>query len=442
MSVYGRQSIPEPINEAYFGKTKELQRAEELLGQWRSKYSGLSNRYFTRAAADPLKQLFQQQMAECFGFSEFLLILDNKNYTTVRTIPSAVNIVGQMGKVKKTSTGYKFDGTVDCLVFDSTYSVFGNILNDGELLSVYLHEIGHNFSPHVSAFVNTKNLLLMASVYLSLIGIFLNRHRLKDTATTFKLIIGATAIGRKLYSALDKALSTSELLAAIVSLGGAIASIKSNISNTIEGILTPFMFTTIITKCLPEHVLHLITSPVELLIFAPAYVDERIADQFPVMYGYGPEFSSAMYKIEHTDSGSSYKEVINEIPIANWIYDLYMIPINWLYGLFDEHQTGASRRANEINYLEAELRKNGLSATRRKDIINDLNEINAQITDLQDNVRKVKGSAVFDAYQSLAYKLKHGDDPREILANADKDVKRMDSMSTKTKSWFESIEPI
>lgn len=98
MAVYSEANKYKPknqvIQEAYFGKTPELQEAERILGEWRSKYYGSGNRFVTAAAADPLFYEFCDKMADIFGFSEYLVVLRGDIESGSSTIPVGFYLQG------------------------------------------------------------------------------------------------------------------------------------------------------------------------------------------------------------------------------------------------------------------------------------------------------------------------------------------------------------
>ena len=62
------------------------------------------------------------------------------------------------------------------------------------------------------------------------------------------------------------------------------------------------------------------------------------------------------------------------------------------------------------------------------EIENDLKTFDKEIDNVEKQAIKLGGDAVMDKYAVLMSKIQKGDDPRELLFDAEKDVQRMDRL--------------
>ena len=97
-------------------------------------------------------------------------------------------------------------------------------------------------------------------------------------------------------------------------------------------------------------------------------VDEKFADQFVAMYGYGNDFITAFTKMDY--SYGPIEDKLKNVPIINIlvglnkIYDRYLVRSIGL----DEHPAVKSRMMSQITQLEGELKNQDMSPEMRKDI--------------------------------------------------------------------------
>ena len=86
-------------------------------------------------------------------------------------------------------------------------------------------------------------------------------------------------------------------------------------------------------------------------------VDEKFADQFACMYGYGAELSSAFNKLGNTES--SFTKTLKKVPIFNIVVGLgkIMYDINYnFWTMRDTHPTNIARIRYQVEQMELELK--------------------------------------------------------------------------------------
>ena len=119
-------------------------------------------------------------------------------------------------------------------------------------------------------------------------------------------------------------------------------------------------------------------NPLTWIILPLGYRQERSADNFPTMYGYGQDAISYFNKIEsHKSKGMSN-------PIIGIALDLITTPAQIINGVFDPKPDGISRAYDQIKMLEYELSKTDLDPKMRAVIKSDLDLCKKNIKSLVD----------------------------------------------------------
>lgn len=421
MAVYGKNNLKknQVLQEAYFGKTPEIEEAEKILGQWRSKYMGTGNRYVTAAAADPLFQEFCDKMADIFGFEEYIILLRGELMANSATPMIGQLFIGHSAKVTKTKTGYKFDGTPIMIQYCYPWMLFDPKYTDAEIMAITLHEIGHNFSHKASTAVCLQDIFYL----------FITMVRMIIACTTNPAEAAAAALqctssGRKIYSYILKSVNSSKLHAFTYSFASFLMSLPVTIMYNVFSILNVAVPPAVLVKIALENLLK------NNLLVISGIKDERIADNFATIYGYGPDLYTGLRKIE-LNSVSSVS-AIHKVPVLGWVYDLLSIPQKWVLSLADAHPTSNTRRKAQINYLEAEMKKEGIPSNARRAILSDLRQFDEDLDEIAKNASKLGGSMIWDKYAEIMNSFSRGDDPRELFFDYDNDVKRMDRLGEST----------
>ena len=148
------------------------------------------------------------------------------------------------------------------------------------------------------------------------------------------------------------------------------------------------------------------------------YTDEKFADTFAAIYGYGPELHSGLQKI-YTEIFKQYPQTRNSILVILNAYNLYINDLfAFMMGVQDEHPNDLARMKVAADYLKKEISREGLDPKMKTRMINQLDELNKIIDEYinfpkdQDNMRVIR------TYYTLLYK-KFGGDRREKIADND-----------------------
>ena len=146
-------------DEAYFGKTKEFKQMEECIQNLKDEYQD-SLLHLGNIENNSNWQKLRKLLEDKFGFYSLSLILKRDSLPNACTYPVSCTIDGaaQMSKYAVVDKGLKYNKNCKCctLVYVTDTLFFNEKLTSAEVLSVLLHEIGHNFDEvcykHLCAF--------------------------------------------------------------------------------------------------------------------------------------------------------------------------------------------------------------------------------------------------------------------------------------------------
>jgi len=342
-----------PINEAYIGKTKDLLAMEKAIHEMRKDHMG--DIYFVNVDASDFNRLAEK----VFGFRTFALNIFPSNIYNAYTIPVDIKLDMNSLNTKKNSlcdkNGFKYkkEAGYCCITNISTGLIFSEEFTDGEVLAVILHEIGHNFASVVDKGIGVNQFIFKyIYVILQLVNIAQGQLRLDiplNALDNFKVKV-EEIIRNKMPG-----------LAYIVGFFRGIKGIASDIFTNIMALLG---------KVFGYNVYASVVKKLTQFIFKPTgYTNEKIADNFATVYGYGPELSTALSKFERK-SGIVTTDFVNEIPVIGDILEFNTLPAEIILSAFDEHPIWVERSEDQIRLLEAELKKSSLDPKMKK-VIND-----------------------------------------------------------------------
>lgn len=412
-SDYGKESV---INEAYFGKSKDLKDAERILGIYRRKY--FSHKYVNSCNADPLLYEFEDMLAEIFGFKSVCIDVSPSMQANAYTYKVSCMLVGKTTKIKKDKNGFRYDGTPTLYIQIYSYLIFNDKFTDGEIMAILLHEVGHNFSARRSMILNVESYAVLASVLFNLILDIVSLRLLKFCKDLFN----TTSTGREIAKAIRDYIHSNDAFSYVYSLVKFLIKAPRDILDNIFGL---FPSSSILNpdKLLDKFIKRLSKKHVFVV---SGFIDERIADNFATIYGYGPETMSVQTKVGKMPMPSV--EMIHNIPLLGWIYDIYSIPVRYVLLLADEHPNDMSRVKAQYNYLLAEMDKCN-KPKLKKELELEIRRCEEVLDKIDaDSKNILSGSVVQDMYNKVALKLRKGDDIREYLANYERDSKAWDKL--------------
>lgn len=153
------------------------------------------------------------------------------------------------------------------------------------------------------------------------------------------------------------------------------------------------------------------------------YADEKFADSFPRMYGYGPELISGLAKLD-TQSNSAVEYIAdNYFPLLPAIYGVYNLPFMLAKITFDEHPQKFDRFNFVISDIEKELARTDLDPKTKKKIKQDAIEMKNEYEKYQKSMLKLNKNSAYNLYSAITIKLFGGSLKSKVASrNVNKDI--------------------
>lgn len=412
------------IDEVYFGKTPELLAIEKQLSVFRNKHMG-SYVINPGVNSDPDLIKFDRMMEDYFGFGCFTMKIVNEPVVNGFTYPLdyKFDVSRTSRDLIATKKGFKYKKEYDYSILMCSYSgvMFNDTFIDGEVMAMILHEVGHNFN----SALNSKQ-ACMTDLFITLAAISDILLLLKGNIKAGKELVTNTnayrsyvdKLGRKwredgvfytrIYDTIKDTLSIMRTLD--ITFSDFIRVITGGTGTLILGLL----------KTLQKGI-RMVLNPLSL-VFAPTnYRNERVADNFATMYGYGPEETSLMTKLngEEVESPRVIMNAVNRIPVISTLIHLTEFPANLLFSILDEHPTEMARCLDQLELLKREVQKDDLDPKMKKVILSDIKACEQQLAKLTDTRRGIKDPYLVNKYYNK-FLLSINGDFKHILMDGNK----------------------
>ena len=381
------------LNEVYIGKqaVASLQKQFSIV---RARFKGRP--YNPQFGQDKEVLKFNRMMEKQFGYNEYSLTFNASQAVNAYAIPVEFYFSEEEKKklvqnLTTSKNGFKFDtskdGYMTAIICFNMGTINADFMEDEELFAVLLHEVGHTFYQAVtSGKESSVNKAMMLCNSLKKLN---------------KMILGRISAG--------KYVSNDEIA----------KDVDSNFKNAAKVILNNFVIKpfnlakSFVSKLFKKDALEDNFSKK-----MTRYTDEKFADTFAAIYGYGPELHSGLQKI-YTEIFKQYPQTRNSILVILNAYNLYINDLfAFMMGVQDEHPNDLARMKVAADYLKKEISREGLDPKMKTRMINQLDELNKIIDEYinfpkdQDNMRVIR------TYYTLLYK-KFGGDRREKIADND-----------------------
>lgn len=335
----------EPIDEAYFGKTPDVQKLQDTVDTIRKKYMDKYHDDPKTILKDKLFDQFIDDMKKTFGFKELYFGFDTANVFNCYTIPIRESTYGDLSdkyEVTKNGIKYKKDVQVETLIVCTKRLFFSKDLTSGEVMATIMHEVGHNFTDAV-------------------VPITLPLDTLKQSLKTF--IVNFLSCTKR---------AIENLVPATISSLKAISTMLSTDNDLVEYINKNNQSTR-------QYLAGIITNTNKR-----RYIDEKFADQFATMYGYGPELSSVLKKIEYSRNNRKDSSLSN---LIDAIYGLVDLSTDVMFRY--DYPMLAARLKSSVVILERELEKDETMPPELKkeleEQISDINMLAMQYSNIDNN---------------------------------------------------------
>lgn len=377
-------------DEAYFGKTKEFKQMEDCIQKLKDEYQDSVLHLGNIENTHEWKKL-RELLEDKFGFYSLSLILKRDSLPNACTYPVSCTIDGaaQMSKYAVVDKGLKYNKNCKCctLVYVTDTLFFNEKLTSAEVLSVLLHEIGHNFDEvcykHLCAFN------VIDSIFYAVFVLINNPLHFYEA---FLMFTG----GRRIYSQFMNSIQGCMLWVFFDFIGN-LVSIPIGIAYKIFlPIIKPIIY--------GISTIYNIIDPLAPFIMAcDGYQKEQFADKFVAIHGYGPEYASAMGKLENEINNLGITWGINRIPIIAHFYQALAVATSFLgKSRLDPHPDYAARMMAIMNVIETDLDKDkSIDAKTKQQAKKDITRIRQNVKDYLDDTKDENsfGDDVQKAYQ-------------------------------------------
>ena len=338
--MFIKDMIPKGLNEAYFGKSKELEIIEKSFDK------AIQSKDKVDAAS---LGVVAKQLQKKFGFDNVSIGIDKTPELNAYTYIDIADI----RKMRiKTSEGYKaMPGNTCSILIVYSPSMLSGVLSGKELTAITLHEIGHQFAAKRIANSSSeldKIIRIASQETNSIADMFMMIRRViskltEDAVFAIKYVINTLIL-------LKDILKTPTLKDTYNLIGD--SSKFGRILNNLKNFD--------MRKNPPVRVHDL---------------EEEMADSFATIYGYGPELASALTKIEASDIDEEFD------PYDNSFYNLYIyIPIYTLLSYICTSDSGIAIQTSRRVYaqlltLRKEMNDINTDAKTKKRILADIDEL-------------------------------------------------------------------
>lgn len=371
--------------ELYFGDAV-LAKLQEQFSKFRSKYIG--GKWNTKINYDSDLIKFNRMCEEQFGYYRFCLSVSptfDYNAFMMNVGFLSEDDIGDTFfnnlKIYKNNKGFYYDKNAKvsalCNIFFGLLS--DKNFTDREVFAIMLHEIGHSFT---YAVLNRDGVIGKGSCLINLIqkvNAAINTNLQKDRNFSNERVdsdIQTPAIISRVENFINSKINFKDII--------------HSISKTAEG--------------MKKNVKYY------------AYTNEKFADTFASMYGYGSDLQLALQRFD-TIYKDFYKNPKKKIPSdLSVIIQVGLLSVNNMLEFFlhvkDEHPDGLTRIKVQIEYLEKELRNVSLDPKMKMDL---QKHLSIQLQIIKDFIDSSNDPDVYKAYKIYYTNLynKFGGDIRE-----------------------------
>ena len=352
------------LNEAYFGKTKNLIEIENLIKDLRDKYGtgrdvttlGIG---FGAVESDLLWKKIQDLFCDEFGFTSCYMTMTRTVQPNAWTYPisfetSKASTALSDIVIKKNGVGIKYSKKVIAhfYICISSAIIFDDRYTPSECLAIILHEVGHNFQHFTyNQLGPIQNGLFNFYFILCLFSSIIRLDLLAVTSTSFRAsIINFLRKLRTVFPTLKEAIDFGQ--------------------NLLENIIAILPLSNVTAILAIEKYLRTGIDGVSLLT---GYAGEQASDRFVSYYGYGAELTSALGKFETTPIAS--ERIINQIPLLGSLYSFEKVIFLAILKMFDPHPQVTARYNAVRSELEYNLEKSGIDKKAKKAIQKQIEQV-------------------------------------------------------------------
>lgn len=395
------------VDEAYIGKTRELEEVTELFRQIKNKKDlNIKNCTSTMSEVLKINRLIEKQ----FNMDIFNLdiiatdVVDAYSYTIGLRLDFEYSNMREfvVGDIK---SGYKFKpGNNLCVRTCMSYGMIKDPrFTPEQLTACLLHEIGHNFGDCIDNTIMVENKQFIKDYKMTLkLYIILSILTLGLTGNPFKYIgmyndIDNKKLNKK-YKKKNKKKPGSGKISAYFT--GVINSIKDTLElKMIINSRTNKNTIDYLSRYYDNG--NLSDNKRKAIRTSSSRISEVIADKFAGIYGYGSEFADLMITFNTVSGSREYKATKKAKPKLNKYNDDFERALFNL-NAFDCHPQEVQRVIEVLKTLKLEYEKDDIDPVLKKELIYQINQIEDKLNKMCDTASYIeevdKDHAKFNKY--------------------------------------------
>lgn len=387
----------EYLDEVYLGK-EYIASLQNQLSIIRSKFMNRKWDPSFNTDKDMLK--FNRLIENFFGFYTFSVNIVPQAELNAMVMPLNYNMTPEereraLRMLKSSRTGFRFDKSFGNISGVCTIT-FGIInfkeVTDEEIMGMLLHEIGHCFFDYI---MNPEGTLINGT-----------KNFMQSIRKVNKMILNRLASG--------KPISNDDIKRDMSFIKGfnifkTIASKPIGIINRIKRKMSRGLSKLFKQEAYQDN----------LSNYMVDYTNEKFADMFATMYGYGAELHSCLMKLTLGEAKEFNDSPKNPIVILFKAYKLLAEDgMDFLFHTQDEHPDNLTRLKVSLDYMKREVAKQQLDPKLKAQAIEDVDQLSRMIDDFLNNSKKYSDISVYRKYYIILYK-RYGGDMRETVADND-----------------------
>ena len=374
------------LNEVYIGR-KAILPAEKQLHKLRQKL--YKSEISTAINVDPEIIKFNRIMEKIFGFNSYAFYVQPDYVPNAYAFPvgfffSPEERVKIYNSITSSPDGFNYNKAmfkVSMIMAVNRGLLFNEAYTDSEIMGVILHEVGHAFFEAVTNKDNKYN----TARYL--IDIFM------DVQSKISKRIRS---GKKI---------TEDIIDKDISF---ISYVPDSIVDKIKNVKSSVFVRESMDDNMNRKMVH--------------YTNEKFADTFASMYGYGPDVHSCLVKMREETFKQANIKVKRQPKIIETIQSYELLTTDflaYLLGIQDEHPNTLARMNITVQYLRKELTKDTIDPKMKRELLSDLQKVEKLIEEYKNYPQDEDRMRVIRLYYIKLYE-KFGGDRRE--QNADNDA--------------------
>ena len=391
------------LNEVYLGKESisHIQRQLSLIrNDVKSSYNKSIN-----VSKNVLK--FNRMIESFFGYNTFSLTINPDNDINAYAMNTSFYQNEEerrkmIASLKSSDKGFRYDktmGTLNSIISINYGTMRLETLTDEELMAILLHEIGHTF---FYAIMYHDAPVSNSSKLLSIIKLINNK-------IVSKISSGENVTDEDINNDIEKINPIIKMIGKVPNIFNLGKSLFKN--NYIKKMSKLFKHESLDYDLKRNN----------------DYTNEKFADTFAAMYGYGIELHSGLAKLDNYYR-KAYPESNNQIKVIFGVFRKYTAHIlDYIYNTLDEHPNNLARIKIATEYLKKEIARESIDPKMKSEMIDQLNELNKIIDEFINFPKNEDYMRITRKYYTKLLK-KYGGDIREKTASNDELFDKLDAV--------------